>query len=81
MKVWITKYALTAGIEVAEVEAPEAKYPRMVVVRTGHCPQYFHLPDWHTDRKDAVARAEEMRKKKVISLEKQLNKCRAMKFE
>lgn len=43
--------------------------------------RYLHGNDWHGSREAAVARAEQMRAAKINSLEKQIAKLNAMRFE
>jgi len=43
--------------------------------------QYAHNDDWHCTLPDAIAKANEMRAKKIASLKKQIAKLEAMKFE
>jgi hypothetical protein len=80
MKVFITKHALTAGIEECEVEVTG---DGMAVDYSGSYPQYFHKEgrDWHRTRESAVKRAEAMRKAKVASLQKSLAVMKAMRFD
>lgn len=82
MKVWITKYALTAGIIEAEGEFSE-QYPSMVSYRdsTGPALQFVHGNDWHTTESAAFRQAEEMRQKKIASLKKQIKKLEGMQIE
>ncbi len=77
MKVFITKYALTAGIECREATACTNNADLIVSDR-----QYFHGEgrEWHRTFEDAVKRAEEMRLAKIESLEKSLAKFRALRF-
>lgn len=80
MKVWITKYALTSGI--FEVDAETCTSPSLMVVRKpGELTAYFHANDWHKSKEDAIARAEEMRAKKIASLRKIIAKLEAMSFD
>ena len=78
MKVWITKYALTAGIYQEEVERTE----RGVWKDNGpqRCGQGFYANAWHETSESAVARAEKMRAAKIASLEKQIAKLRKLNF-
>lgn len=71
MKVWITKYALTSGIKEMEVEQSE-NFPDMVYDRN----DTYHGEgrDWHRTRESAIAKAEQMRLKKIESLKKQIAK-------
>ncbi|MCK9549193.1 hypothetical protein [Aquamicrobium sp.] len=71
--VWISKYALSAGIEHKVVEDCGGD---MVKDRWS----YFHKGQWHHDRADAVAKAEKMRQRRISSLKKQISKLEAMKF-
>ena len=80
MKVWITKYALTAGIKEIEVEHSD-DFPDIVSVH-GHNACYCGEGlDWHRTYEAAVARAEEMRLKKIESIKKQLAKYEKMRFK
>jgi hypothetical protein len=81
MKVWITKYALSSGIIVAE-NAKLCANSTAVSYTTGDSsyPQYAHSKDWHRSRVDAILRAEEMRRKKITSLTKQIEKLRRLDF-
>lgn len=79
-KVFVTKYALTEGIIELEVEfRPE--FPQMVV-SVGNHHRCFHGEgkEWHRDRTQAVLRAEEMRKAKLVSIAKQAKRLQAKVF-
>lgn len=80
MKAWITKYALTTGIfEItAEITEDGAAYDMHTSI-----PTFFHGEgrEWHRTKESAIAKAEEMRKKKIASLKKQIEKLEGMKFE
>lgn len=78
MKVWITKYALTKGILEKEVEGCG---DGMVKESENHFPTYYHGTDWRKDKQSAIAKAEEMRKKKIQSLKKKIEQLEKMKFE
>jgi hypothetical protein len=83
MKVYVTRYALTTGIEHREVDWSAAR-PDMVIDRSGEdWARYYHGEgkDWHRDESSAVSRAEKMRKAKITSLEKSIAKLRALKFQ
>lgn len=79
MKVWITKYALTSGI--LEREAEVCTDSTISVKGTGYCTVCFHGNEWHKSRESAIAKAEEMRKKKIASLKKQIEKLEKMEFK
>lgn len=77
MKVYITKYALTQGIFEVEGEVhPTIGNGRMFC--QANQGGIYHKPDWHTTREEAVARAEEMRVKKISSLYKSLAKMETL---
>jgi hypothetical protein len=81
MKVYVTKYALTQGI--LEEEATLVGEARIKVSgdsSRGVFHAFYYKPDWYETREEAVARAEEMRKRKIASLEKSLKKFKNMKF-
>jgi len=82
MKVWITKYALTKGIFEIEAEVCEFISPDMIKEVGCEYPTYYHGKgkDWHKTREDAVKRADEIRKKKVVSLRKKIEKLESMIF-
>ena len=78
MKAWISKYALSKGI--IETETDE-QTPGMTFFSNN---MYFDSNSvgihWHRSKKGALLRAEEMRLKKISSLEKQIKKLEKMKF-
>jgi hypothetical protein len=78
LKVWVTKFVFTEGIE--EVDAEQCS-PTMVAVRSRQWTQYVHKPFWHTSREDAVAHAEKMRIAKLASLKKSMEKIQKLEFK
>lgn len=78
--VWITKYALTSGIEKARAEV-KTDFPDMATVirKSGWC-DYFHKNDWHRTEEAAFARAEQMRQRKIVSLRRSLKRFEEMSF-
>jgi hypothetical protein len=77
-KVWISKYALTTGVYEQEVKIP-TEFPEMChPVDT--MLQHFHKGDWFLTREEAVARAEDLRKKKIAAVKNQLKKLEGMTF-
>jgi hypothetical protein len=83
MKVWITARALALGIEEYEAEysgmedgvrfkRPGDYYATYVWGRNKH---------WHETRESAIARAEEIRLKKIVSMRKQLAVLETKRFE
>ena len=80
MKVWITKYALTSGI--IEINAEITDNGSAYDMGTSF-PTYYHEEgkEWHRTKESAIAKAEEMRKKKISSLQKQIKKLENINFE
>jgi len=77
--VWITKYTLTTGI--MKTKARECGDGMVVYRRSAkHFEEYCHKGEWFTSESDAKGKAEEMRTKKIRSLEKKLNQVKAMEF-
>ena len=88
MKVWITKYALTQGVEeidsnqVKEFEMTDTGY--LCFRRNGkysYTTELYSQKEWHQTKEFAIKKAEEMRQKKIESLKKQIKKLEEMRFE
>ena len=80
MKVWISKYALTQGI--IETEAKKTSSDSISITKECKTPtNWFYKGDWHETKEAAIAKAEEMRQKKIASLKKQIEKLEGMKFD
>lgn len=86
MKVWITKYALTRGIE----EITSEDVSRMFIKKNGDLVMYgesgmfpvsYSSDNYFLDKESAVKKAEEMRQKKIESLKNQIKKLEEMRFE
>ena len=82
MIIYVTKYALTTGI--SKHEADIHKDGNMAVTKRV-CQSYSMClhgegKEWHRTREAALNRAEEMRIKKLQSLDKQHKKISALKF-
>ena len=81
MKVFVTKYALTAGIVVVEVEYGHAGSAEKYVYRMrGGLQQFVMGENAFFTYPEAVIAAREMRNKKELSLKKQLRKVSGMIF-
>lgn len=76
---YITKYALTTGIYKTEGTAKDGMFVQPSQ-GLGTFPCYFHGKEWHLTKEDAIAHAEEMRIKKLKSIDKQMKKISALKF-
>ena len=75
---YITKYALTKGILKLE---GDVAYRGAITTRQHTYPVFFHGEEFHEMRDDAIKKAEEMRIEKLKSLDKQMKKIAALKFE
>lgn len=75
-KVWISKYALTNGIE--EIDIREVGDG--MVATLGPYTNYYLPGQWHETREAAVARAEVMRVAKLKSLRKSISEIEGMVF-
>ncbi len=69
--VWITKNALSIGIEKAQA-TPTEFLGMIYVSKNIHIRNYFHGNDWHKTPEEAEKRAEEIRAKKLKSLHAQI---------
>ena len=80
MLVYITKYALSGGIQA--IEAEECDEPGMIQQVGAKWATYYHGEgkDWHRTREAAAERAEEMRKAKIGSLKKQIAKLEKLEL-
>lgn len=74
---WVTRYALSKGIFSIVAQDCGSGMIEEVGVRWT---TYYRGKDWHRTEEKALARAEEMRVKKIKSLEKQITKLQKMKF-
>ena len=76
MKIWISKYALTAGIMVEEMDfsisSPEYVTNKKYFLKLG--------VDAHKSKEEAVKKANAMQLKKIASLRKQLKKVEDIVF-
>jgi len=79
VKFWITKYALTGGIQEVEAET-FANSPNMIACRSKFGSFYCHRPHWHASHEEACAQAEAMRVAKIASLRKSITKLEKKAF-
>lgn len=79
---WVTKHALTSGI--AEVQAVVCRGVSndMISWRGSEksLQSYAHGTEWHRTRAAAVEHANNMRRRRIESLRKQIARLEAMKF-
>mgnify|MGYP001618935395 CR=1 FL=1 len=81
MKVFITKYALTKGILERDVEVCSDMSDDMVhVIDNIYCGEYYRGNEWHVSKDNAIAKSEDMKQKRIISLNKQIVKLSKLKF-
>lgn len=81
IKAWVTKYALTSGISCVEGTVCHGSSGRMLrYTRPGCIQEYAHGDDWHRTPEAALARAEEMRRAKIVSLKKNMSKLETLTF-
>lgn len=78
--VWITKYALTKGIFRCKAKGCFDISDDMICVH-GKYLEYFHGSDWHRDEQSAVDRANEMARKKIETLKKQIRRLELLEFQ
>jgi hypothetical protein len=82
IKVWVAKYALTDGVKQLEVEpGRDPKYVYHSSIGPWVHAQYLMGRDAFASREEAVARAEKLRDAKVASLQKQIKRVAALKFD
>jgi len=73
---YITKYALTEGI--IEVKA---EIIGNMIKAYGAYTSHYHKPYWFLTKEEAIKMAEEMRNKKIESLEKSIKKLRNLQIK
>lgn len=76
---YITRYALTKGIIETELEVSE-RIPSMVKAPKIGCHAFFHDKDWHHSKDGAIAQANLMRNRKLVSIEKAAKKINGIDF-
>ena len=76
--VYITKYALSGDIGTGETES--SIDGTRITVKDTYGASYYYDDEWHTTWTQAVERAEQMRAARIASLEKSLDKVRALTF-
>ena len=80
-KVFITKYALTSGIKEMELEIIKSNFANSPdYVRDGSWTFFYIGKDVFLDKSEALNKAEGMRKKKIASLRKQIEKLEKLSF-
>lgn len=77
MKVWITKYALTTGLFEIDAEIVDGTYASQIRANRG---SGHFTREWTRTREEALVVAENMRKKRIASLEKSIKKLQKLRF-
>jgi len=82
MKVWITKYAFTKGIQIVEGRISNIGSGSMFCYRQNgyDCSAHGEGRDWHRTQESAIRRVEAMRVNKIASLKKSIAKLEAKSF-
>ena len=82
-KVWSTKYCLTEGIKECMVGTTHTPTMVTVAATEGAFPWCLHGEgkEWHRTYEGAVIRAEEVKLKKLASLNKSIDKINKINFE
>ena len=79
---YVTKYALTSGIQKMELETCGASdFMVSSIPGAGMLAAHYHGNDWHRTFDEAKKRAEVMRDAKIKSNRKAIAKLEAMTFE
>ena len=82
--VWIARYALTDGIIEATAPSEDVNSRWSFYAKANTTSKIWCQKDgldWYRTKESAIARAEEMRSKKIAILQRQIAKLEAMRFE
>lgn len=78
MIAYLTKHALTKGIQQQEVSCMNSQ---TVIIHFGsNMSQLIYKPDWHETREEAIKQANIMRTQKINELNKKINQLNKLKF-
>lgn len=83
IKIWNSRYALTAGLIEQEGEVRGDGLIRIPATTTATTMSYYlhgEGKQWHRTREEAVKRAETLRANKIAALNRQIKKLKALKF-
>ncbi|PLR48663.1 hypothetical protein CYR40_05725 [Chimaeribacter arupi] len=81
VKIYVTKYALTSGIFATEAVVDEEKRMASYKLPESYFAECVHGKDFHLTKEEALSRAEEMRIKKLQSLDKKTKQVSSIKFD
>jgi hypothetical protein len=79
-KVYVTKWVLTRGILEFSTSDVRIDDDDCLLGRSGGGSFCLTSIDWYLSKESAIARANEMRDRKIVSLEKQIAKLKKMEF-
>lgn len=79
MRVWISKYALTYGVQEIDATISE-RFPDMIK-ETNNGLSIYHGTEWHLTKEEAIKKAEEMRTKRIESLKNEIAKLEKLRFD
>lgn len=81
MKVFVTKYALTDGIQ--EREVVDVGHGTVKDMETKFVAQYYRFEGkgWHRTMESAIKEANRMRDSRIKALEKQIQKLKQLTFK
>lgn len=79
MKVYITKYALSQGILIGEINI-EANENESINFKPGHAYYLFHPGEWYKNLESAQRRAEQMKNEKLRMLCKKIERISNLDF-
>jgi hypothetical protein len=77
MIAWVTRHALTTGIEFVEGDRHGAGG---FLYKHGECVRYLRSGEWYESEREAVDRAEQLRAWKISSLKKKIARLEKMEF-
>ncbi len=82
MKIWNTKYCLTDGITEHEVKETNDNYVMIPAAEKSYG-VYLHGEgkEWHRSKASAIVRANEVKIKKLQSLDRQIQKISSIEFD
>jgi len=81
MLIYISKYALSEGI--LELQGKDVGRGMAMIppTDTAGFTTYYKRGEWHTTREEAVARAEDMCRRRIASLRRQIAKLEKLRFD
>lgn len=81
MRIYNTKYALTDGIKEIEVNKENIEDDGYVFVNKDGLSYFLRKNEWAKTKEEALKAAEEMRNKKISSLQKKIKKLEKMEIK